>query len=169
MATLLVDGFNLFYRWEVTRGFFRQSGNLETTLPRALSLFKDHLGRSSREVLVLLDGGVTPGNASLGGMKVEFAGPGRKADDLILSRVRRDSRPRNLLVVTSDRELGGNCRALGCRIESVEDLLKRLSGPASRRQDRSNSEEEKPAPPTGAELERWLTIFREDEDLGSRD
>ncbi|MHC4883841.1 MAG: NYN domain-containing protein [Planctomycetota bacterium] len=162
----LIDGFNLFYRWEHTRSYFRRSSDLEATLPRALSALKRALGRSAGQVRVVLDGGTSAGNAFLGGLKVEFAGAGRKADDVILARVRRADKPRQILVVTTDRELGGNCRALGSRIESVERFLRQHPLPVV---CANVTEEEKPSPPTGAELERWLEIFGDGSDIDAED
>jgi len=77
-----------------------------------------------------------------------FSGPGRSADEVILSRLRESADPRGVIVVTHDRSLADRCRALGARIESPRDFRARLSAGGSG---------EKPA--REDDVKGWLETF----------
>ena len=80
--------------------------------------------RERRRYVTVFDG--NPPDRSSYGANVHFSGPGRTADEVILSLLREQSDRRGWVVVTSDRSLGDQCRYLEARIERSDRFRKRL-------------------------------------------
>ena len=111
----LIDGDNLLGTW---RG--RDRSERER---RALAGEVARTGRRwRRRMVTVFDGPELPVGAG-----ARFAGPGRSADELILSILREQDDPRGWIVVTSDRSLGDRCRHLGARVERCDAFRKRLT------------------------------------------
>ncbi|MFW5857292.1 MAG: NYN domain-containing protein [Planctomycetota bacterium] len=154
---LVIDGYNLFHRWAPTGPLVRDSTDPAAALTRALRRLAEATGRRKRRPLVVLDG-VLDGVGTPGALAVRFAGAGRTADACIEEIVRDAPRPRDIVVVTSDRALGGRVAALGAQPETVETYLAGLA-------DAGAPAERKPPPPSRAEVESWLEVFGDGEDI----
>ncbi len=135
----IVDGDNLLGTWP---GRSRSDAD-----KRALSREVDVLRRRERRRVVIVFDGVPPPGVSYGA-DVMFSGQGRKADAVILERLRRESDRRGWTVVTNDRSLGDQCRYLGAKVESVRAFRERLL---------LDTAGEKPD--TSDELDFWLEQF----------
>lgn len=138
----LIDGDNLLGTWP---GRQRSDGERREV---AMELHRFSL-RSGRRVMTIFDGSGTPG-ISFGG-DVEFSGPGRSADVVILERLRREGDPRGWTVVTSDRSLGDQCRWVGARVLRCDQFRGRL-------RDDGGSEK----PQREDDVDYWLREFGED-------
>ena len=139
---LLVDGDNLLGTWP---GRSRSEAD-KRALAHALGRLARRLGR---RVVVVFDGTAPESPAS--GTETLYAGPRRRADDVILDRLGRESEKRGWTVVTNDRSLADRCRWLGARVERCEAFRARLEDePAT----------EKPA----ADDDRayWSRVFSDD-------
>ncbi len=113
----------------------------------ALALELDRFSARQRKRLVVVFDGTPPPGRHLG-PDVHFAGPGRTADDLILSLLRREEDRRGWIVITSDRPLGDRCRHLEARVERSDLFRKRLS---------AGTHEEKPE--REDDVDYWLRQF----------
>lgn len=129
----------------------------EERLLRLLAAFRSRR-RQRERTLVVFDGShgglaAGPRRFSRGGIDVEWA-VGESADDLVVRRVRRAARPREIEVVTSDRLLLRSVESWGARGVRSPVFLERVAralaeGPAV----------EKPETSTAAEIEEWLERF----------
>jgi predicted RNA-binding protein with PIN domain len=137
----LIDGDNLLGTWPG-----RQRSDAERRA-LALELQRIAAGRG-RQVVVVFDGNAPPGARF--GAGVLFAGPGRTADDVIVSLLREQEDPAGWVVVTSDRPLGDHCRHVGARIERSDRFRARLQGAQA---------QEKPE--RESEIEYWLDVFHD--------
>jgi len=109
----------------------------------------------------------TMGELALGNReyRTDVAQSGQSADEQILRMAReRGGRGESLRVVTSDfNDIGSRLSGLSVEWVSVESFRQVLWG--QRRGDFGSAEEgvdEKPRPPRGKEVDRWLQVFEED-------
>lgn len=118
----LVDGDNLLGTWP---GRSRSEAD-KLRLIRSIRAFAR---RAQVPVVVVFDGPAPGGLAA--GPDAVFSGPGRSADEVILSLVRSETDRRGCIVVTHDRSLADRCRHLGARIESPRAFREKLASPAA--------------------------------------
>ena len=136
---IIVDGDNLLGTWPGRKRSDAERRHLAMQLSRLAA-------REGRRVVTLFDGSPPPGTSF--GSDVQFSGPGRTADQLILEFLRRQEDRRGWIVVTSDRSLGDQCRYLGARPERCDLFRRRLRGDAGREK-----------PEREEEMDYWLKQF----------
>lgn len=86
-----------------------------------------------------------------------WCAPGKSADDEIIRRLAKASRPRDITVVTSDASLAQRARRMGANVISAEQFARMMQAPAPRQ---PAGEEEKPTPSlTPEEIEEWRALF----------
>ena len=111
----------------------------------------DRLRSTQARVVLFFDGTGDP--ASLGSLAVRFAGPAT-ADDAILREVSRSARPREITVVTEDRDLARRARDAGARTSEPRDFWNRFGAPARK------------PPATGSEsrvdVDDWMQWFSDE-------
>jgi len=150
---ILIDGHNLIAKLP---GIHLDDPDDEAQLVERLRRYQ---ARTGKPLTVFFDGGL-PGGLSrdLSTRKVEvvFAPAGQPADALIVSRVRRNCKPQELTVVTSDREIMTAVEQRGARVVSAETFAAELSAaPAADRPDDVQL--------TEAQVKEWLALFGETE------
>ncbi len=103
-------------------------------------------------------------------VEVLFAGPGVKADDLIIRLVQRSSAPKRLTVVTSDHEIARAARRRRAVVLSSEAFLERLAEDQRGRPGRGPSRYRRSSdhPADRRQVEHWLRVFGIDEELLDR-
>lgn len=152
----IVDGHNLIGTGGEL-GLALTQEDKEERLLRLLARWRSR--RRSREpLLVVFDGGygrlaTGPRRYSHAGMDVEWA-LGETADAVILRRVKRSPRPREIEVVTSDRTVARAAASLGAHSIRSQEFLSAVAraledGPAP----------EKPESSTPDEIAAWLERF----------
>ena len=100
-----------------------------------------------------------------GPTRICYAGAGRTADEAIEQLVNASSTPRQIQVVSNDREVQRAARRRKCQVIDAETFLGRLAIDADRNRTR------KPIPPTPAipldqrQVERWIKEFGVDDVL----
>jgi predicted RNA-binding protein with PIN domain len=145
-VVVLVDGHNLIHGDPELRTLTREIEAARRALEALLS------GRPS--VIVFYDGG--PGGEARttirGGLRIEYSGTG-EADDRILTWLKERPVLRTM-VVTDDRALAAQARALGARIVAGKSFLRgvRSQPPSDPKPD---------GVPDQAEVELWLRLFGE--------
>jgi len=94
------------------------------------------------------------------GVEVVFSAS-RKADELILRMIAEDSAPRQLVVVSTDREIRQAARRRRCRSVTSETFTRELIG-LCKRQIAENPKEppEKHLGSTPQQTDEWLKTFR---------
>ncbi|MCC8165028.1 MAG: NYN domain-containing protein [Planctomycetes bacterium] len=169
-----IDGFNFFHHWESTKGLLRNDSGLDIVraIERSVKIIAKHLGRKGRWSVVYLDGGLSRHETRQVGLRLRYAGPGRKADDRLtydLADLGGDAKL--VTVVTNDRELKANCRAHGAACLGVGEFLSILEGkkqpqPTGKKKDAGKPRaddasilREKTRTLSAAEVKAWLDYF----------
>lgn len=124
--TLLIDGHNLI---GAMPGIDIADPDDEWQLVLRL---RNYAAGRGRPVTVVFDSGAGPPpnwNLTGSGVTVRFASPGVTADAVILSMLRRSKRPRQVIVVTNDRDLASLVRAEGGQVRSASQFASQLEAP----------------------------------------
>ncbi len=128
-----LDGFNFFHHWEGTKALLRPDSGFDIVrgIERASRILGRHLGAKARLVTLYLDGGLSRSEGRLGGMRVRYCGPGKKADDRLADDLHDlgDS-ARMVTAVSNDRELKARLRGLGAACLGVGEYLAMIEGRA---------------------------------------
>jgi uncharacterized protein len=112
----------------------------------------------------------SPDPGSVGAVVLVFSGAGRSADDVIIELIDKDTSPRRLTVVSSDRAIRRAARRRKARDLSSEDFLKRLAraarGGGGTGGAGGGGSSGKPAagPLPDEQVDRWLDWFGIDPD-----
>ena len=145
----LIDGNNLIGR--ARRG--KASDGDRSALIRELS---DRLRRTRAQVVLVFDG--TGAAASLGSLSIRFSGP-RTADDAIVRELSLSRNPRDLTVVTADRDLARRARDAGSQVAAPEEFWSRFGSAGSGRELRSSD-------PPPVDVEEWTHFFEDEKNRG---
>lgn len=119
------------------------------------------LSRHAAEVVWLVCDGVPKGASRVGRILIEGAGPGRSADDHIMSFLDRTSAPRQVTVVTSDRAIQRHAKSRGAQCIKSEEFLAALAQDAARtRPRRGMPPDPRRSVPLGErEVNGWMRLF----------
>lgn len=125
-----------------------------------------------QEIIVVCDGapnalGLTDSPAE--GVELEYAGHRRKADDIIMDHIRHHHSPRQLLVISNDREILRAARARRARTLTSTDFIRQLANDMDRgitgTPTQSGTGRHKIAPELDQNaVDGWLDAFGVDED-----
>ena len=101
------------------------------------------------------------GNSRIGRVVIEGAGHGRSADEHIAAFLKRDSAPRRMTVVTSDRAVARNAKARGADTLTSEDFLEMLAHDAgkSKRTKARATDPRRSVPLNDCEVSGWMRLF----------
>lgn len=119
--------------------------------------------RRGRKVVVVFDHGVYGHPQQLNGYGVTcyFARSPQDADTQIIRRIQSLKRPKDWILVSSDRQLIRVAKAQGMRIMRAQEFITRLQPPESKTHDQSEKPERYPTP---REVKEWLRLFGEGEE-----
>lgn len=152
---LLIDCYNVLH----TTMPSSLAGLDEAGLCRAL----DRSGFAGDRIAVVCDGRVKPQGpevSPVAGIELIYSGTGRTADQVIIDLIDRDTAPRRLIVVSSDREIQKAARRRRAKVLSSSQFIGVLARPGSEA-DRSA----RPTVSLGADqVEAWLEEFGLDGD-----
>lgn len=164
-----LDGFNFFHCWEPTREWLRPGSgrDIARVLEQSLRLLGRSLGPRRARTLVFLDGGLFRCEESLGGLRVRYCGPGKKADDRMLADLGYlGDGARRVIAVSNDRELKGGLKAFGAVCLGVGEFLDLIrkggdNGKAAgkRRLDPAEVLREKCRTLSAPEVSAWVDFF----------
>jgi predicted RNA-binding protein with PIN domain len=115
--------------------------------------------KRGRRVLVVFDHGVYGHPQRLNGYGVEciFAHSPRDADAELIRRIRAVRRPKEWLVVSSDRAVTGEARARGVNVVSSQEFGRKLL--AQNQRAPSVHEKGMDRPLSAEEIAEWLRLF----------
>jgi len=160
---ILVDGHNL-----IGRGAFPDihlsDPDDEGLLVRRLQAYAS---RTHQRLTVVFDHGLPGGPCDVlsgGGVQVVFATLSRTADGILRERIQRARRPREITIVTSDRQLAKFAEQRGCRVVPSEVFARRLRPCSSWGKSTEEAAEKdnvaKPERyPSDEEIKAWLQVF----------
>jgi hypothetical protein len=140
----IVDGDNLLGSWPGRKR--------STAERRALAREVGRLVATERRRIVLVFDG-EPATPDPPGSDVLFSGAGRRADELILSFLRRQEDRAGWTLVTNDRSLGDQARWLGAKVERCDIFRRRL--PAAKGDEKPQGDDDLPY---------WLELFEKGPD-----
>jgi len=145
----LVDGNNVMAQ---IPGWHRDKAEARKRLIRVLARFVS--GRRTR-VTVVFDGSPDdefPEGCKYKGVAILYAKPGSDADSRIRELVEKSSRPRDMVVVSSDKALASGVSHRGAQVMS-SFKFRAMLGEAEKQQ------QEKPGEHEPVDLDEWLDIF----------
>ncbi len=148
----LIDGHNLIGQ---TPGLSLADPDDEQQL---IELLRAYLVRVNKKGTVIFDKGLPGGGGrwSNSVLEVRFAPHPKTADAVILSRLKAAQNPRELIVVTGDREVGDAARLAGARVIKSTDFARAM-------QDKPKSDKritDKEAGLTPEEAAQWEEEFK---------
>ena len=123
---------------------------------KLLVRLRAYRARTGKRLVVYFDPGITyqsPARWSQGGISVRQAGTGRRADELMISDLRRHQNPRELIVVTSDWDIQSVARQHDARVIDSASFAMELERP--RVEDGASDT----SPLSEDEVQEWLAIF----------
>lgn len=166
MATL-IDGYNLLHAAGLGRTRYGPGG-LEKARRALLGALAAALGSDAGRTTVVFDAAGAPPDVprqyNYKGVAVRFAASHADADALLGELIGADSAPRQLTVVSSDREIQRAARRRRARAVDSEDYLRELQRRRVQQRDSPGSGADEPAEKrkgrlSDAELAFWLEEF----------
>lgn len=169
--TLLIDGYNLLHAAGMGQAEYRRGDLLRCRLKLMRHLLSKLAPAEVQKTTIIFDARDPPpdrpARAIVSGLTVLFANPGGDADVAIKNWLATHSSPRQVTLVSSDRELQRAARQCGARFSSSEDFLieldrRRGRRPAARDKSPTRTDDSKPSPRvTATETAHWLKVFGE--------
>jgi predicted RNA-binding protein with PIN domain len=153
----IIDGNNLL--WAIREKFDEREIGTEIELCRVLGRF---FAATAEEGQIVFDG-AGPADKSefntIDNIEVHFAGFHKDSDSVIEEKIKADSAPRRLTVVSSDRRLR---KAAGLRRATAiksEDFWAEVRKELLRKKPRRKEPMEKKEGLTESETDRWMDLF----------
>ena len=155
---IIIDGYNVLHasRWlasawkGVDRGEFC----------RLLGKLARHSGAKITVVFDAVASEPDLGRAQAADVEVIYSGHGRTADEVIIQMIKASSGPRELTVVSSDREIKAAARRRGCKVSSAGEFIKASTRQLARARSKQNREPtQKQKGLTRSETDEWLSEF----------
>jgi len=165
----LIDGYNVLH--QTPRLKFEFTENATQALNHFVGMLGEFAVQHRTEVTVVFDGSPPEGPGSVGAPRnvtVRFVGSGEKADPVIKRLIGSEPRPRDLVVVSADREITDYARVCGAKVEGPADFQRILMGATSRSEQRNGELLNKyDRPLSEREVQEWLDLFEQtrDEDV----
>jgi predicted RNA-binding protein with PIN domain len=115
-----IDGYNLLFKID------RSSLDLKNQRDYIIRTLNKYFAQINLEAFIVFDSPSIEGpftQNSLSNLHIVYTAHGESADEWIYSTVERSLKPQNLIVVTSDKALTVNIKALGAKAVSIETFL----------------------------------------------
>jgi uncharacterized protein len=158
----LIDGYNLLHAMGILRGRVGHFG-LEKARLGLLGLLRATHGEKSSEVTVVFDAAGapagTPEEEEYHRIQIRWAVKQDSADELIESLIRRSSAPKQLTVVSDDRQIQRAAERRDCKVLGCAEYLEWLERQRRERRRQEQGENSKPDRPSEEESQYWLRQF----------
>jgi hypothetical protein len=146
----LLDGNNLIGR---ERGSGRPSEEDRDGLVREIC---ERLRRTRARAVLFFDGPAPRGGTSLGSLTLRYSG-NASADAVMLEEISRSRAPREIVLVTADRELGRRAREAGASVLGPAEFWSRFGKGGA------------PANETPrVDVDEWMRYFEDERNRGDR-
>jgi predicted RNA-binding protein with PIN domain len=128
-----------------------------------LRLVEYAAGRNAR-IVVVFDRGLPAGHSRLsrGPVQAVFAGSHTDADTLLRERIRAETQPGQLIVVSEDREVIAAAKARKITVTRSSEFARQLAVFAPRPPRRRGPSTNDDRKLSDSEVEEWLRLFGED-------
>jgi len=145
---MIVDGYNVLR--SSGRPVPLKGSSFQVERERFIESLGHYRGQRKDRVTVVFDGFHSdrdfPDTEKRGGVEVIFSHRGQTADDVIKQMVEQAPNPRDIIVVSSDREISDFVKSLGASATGARSLADRLLGfPEEERVQGLEEEMDKPA------------------------
>ncbi|MFQ5965583.1 MAG: NYN domain-containing protein [Candidatus Scalinduaceae bacterium] len=170
---VIVDAYNVIFKVPEL-GAITSKCDIETLRERFLSVLRQYKAERKHKLTVVFDGkGYGASNSTRDtGIDVVFSRPGFDADEEIKRLVSNSSRPRQIIVVTSDRDIQQFVRRYGSKVveplEFYKEVKKKIASPSGfrhgggKRIARDGREPiSKYTGPSKSEAQYWLKVFKD--------
>jgi len=158
----LIDGYNLLFALGLPPGQVEPAG-LQKARRRLLDMLRAAHGDEAPTVTIVFDAAGAPAGAAeaqeYAGLQVRFAVRQPEADDLIELLIRKESTPRQLIVVSDDHRIQTAARHRQCIILSCGDYLDWLDQQRQTRRQTTPKAPTKPTRSSAEETRHWLREF----------
>ncbi len=167
---VIVDGYNVIFKIPEL-GANTKKCDIEILRNRFLSILEQYKEKRRHKLIVVFDGqgsGVSY-KSNISGIGVVFPRPGLDADEEIKRMVSKSKRPREIMVVTSDREIKRFVEKYGSKVmEPLEfyrhvtkKIVRETAGGRGRKKIMRDEGEpmSKYTGPTRSEAQHWLKVF----------
>ncbi len=175
---VIVDGYNLIFNIKEL-GSSTEKGDIEFMRNRFLSILEQYKEERKHKLIVVFDG-KGYGNScknEVSGIDVVYSRSGLDADEEIKRMVSNSKHPRQIIVVTSDRNIIQFVRKYGSKVveplkfyKDVKKKITRLSTSKQEGMKIAKEEEKEPISkyvgPSKAEAEYWLKVFSNKQENG---
>lgn len=166
---LIIDGYNLLFApahqahgaLENKQADFKQTV-LEKAREKLIHLIKLYNQHRKYKIILVFDG-ANPSRSTQRSSQIEiiFSGAEEKADEVIIELARRQTNPRQVTVVTSDRHIKQHLKPIGVETIDSSDFIKELiiSSPRSKKAETFTQSKMKLFGISADEAKGWLKIF----------
>ncbi|MFH1073570.1 MAG: NYN domain-containing protein [Candidatus Firestonebacteria bacterium] len=125
---IIIDGYNVMRSTAFADDFDFKI--LKNQRERFLSLLSDYAGRVKHQVIAVFDGagsgGIFSDSENFGKVEVVFSSGGETADDVIKKMAAEASNPRDIIVVSSDKEIMYYVKQCGARVVPAGELYSKI-------------------------------------------
>lgn len=175
---IIVDGYNVIFKISEL-GANTKKCDIEALRNKFLSILTQYKEKRRHKLVVVFDGkgSSVSYKSKISGISVVFPEPGLDADEEIKRMVRNSKRPREIIVVTSDREIKRFVEKYGCKVmgalEFYRDITKKIHRRTAGGHGRKTIIRHEGEPmskytgPTRSETQYWLKVFSDKAELSS--
>lgn len=158
--TLLIDAFNLIYKFDDLEDLM-YAGHLARARQGLLEklIASNALRKKPLEFIVFVDGKKMPGSE----VRSDREGPipvlyshDLSADYLIRSYIEKSGRPRDFLVISSDKKIREHARASRCKSQASEDFAREIQNLLKTKEEEGAEKQENLS---ADEIAYWARLF----------
>lgn len=150
----IIDGYNLLHKfWDLKS---RMDQDLEDARERLMIRLSGYKQRKNAEFVVVFDGNQPhpPREKRRMGLLVYFSQKGETADSVIKKLVDRSAKSKDVIVVSSDREVAGYAKLSGKKAIGATEFIQQMStGPSVDIENKADTQL------TPSEIEAWMRLF----------
>jgi|GEM_PF-1045121 len=152
----LIDGDNLLWAWDF-------EGEIEEGRTQLLNVLLRFQKRKKSKFIIFFDGPLKKSFSSTDSMRIVISSGGASADEMIMELLETKTDCRNLILVSSDRELRYRAKTKRAKVISSSEFIKILQRVVKR-----GEREEREQEITPLEVRLWENIFKRREEIGKK-
>ena len=168
---IIVDGYNVIFKISEL-GYTTEKCDIEVLRNRFLAMLEQYKEKRKHKLIVVFDGQGAGNSSGIrpAGIDVVFSRQDLDADEEIKRMVSRSDNPRNITVITSDRDIEQYVKKYGCKVVDAMsfyiDIKKKVSHTQVAEQEDGrfkNEDDDEPISkylgPSKSEAQYWLNVF----------
>lgn len=166
---IIIDGYNLI---KSAKQDFPQSVDLAGEREHLIKILNSSVNLRNQQIIVIFDGRSDTkafSAADYPNIRIIFSKNRIKADDIIQELIRKDSRPTQIELVSSDREIQFTAKGHGAKVTESKNFWRKIRGKPSQKGSQLKGESPTERDLSNKELKEWLKIFRDREAKNGKD